>query len=128
MSALHFPPDRGPGFPHTATDWENSAWISLSFAQGSITGDGYDPQAPFIIRGRFDAASGECHWTKTYPGAHDVFYRGFREDKGIWGTWEIQQCARGGFHIWPLGEENAEEVELIEEKPVHEVIAAPQQR
>jgi len=40
-------------------------------------------------------------WTKTYIGAHDVFYRGFREGKGIWGTWEITVHARGGFHIWP---------------------------
>src|SRR6185503_5598371 len=34
-------------------------------------------------------------------GAHDVSYRGFREGKGIWGTWEISLFARGGFHIWP---------------------------
>jgi hypothetical protein len=100
--------------------------LSLSFAQGSITGDGTDPIGPFIIRGRFDATSGECHWTKTYVGAHDVFYTGFREGKGIWGTWEIPGVWRGGFHIWPLGEENAEELELIEDEPVEEVIVAPQ--
>jgi hypothetical protein len=30
-----------------------------------------------------------------------VFYRGFREGKGIWGTWEITIQYHGGFHIWP---------------------------
>ena len=48
-------------------------------------------------------AERECHWTKTYLGSHEVFYRGFREGKGIWGTWEIGGglWGRGGFHIWP---------------------------
>ena len=30
-------------------------------------------------------------------------YRGFREAKGIWGTWSINQT-KGGFHIWPISE------------------------
>lgn len=52
--------------------------------------------------------------------AHDVFYKGFREGKGIWGTWEIRKVGRGGFHIWPLGgdgdENEAEDRE--HERPV----------
>src|SRR5690606_30265422 len=52
---------------------------------------------------RYDAASRECYWTKSYVGAHDVYYRGFREGKGIWGTWEITIQYHGGFHIWPRG-------------------------
>lgn len=47
-------------------------------------------------------------WTKTYVGAHDVFYKGFRERKGIWGTWTIRDEARVGFHIWPLGSDGVE--------------------
>lgn len=99
--------------------------LSLRFENGRITGDGADPVGLFVIAGHFDTSSGDCDWTKTYPGAHDVFYRGFREEKGIWGTWEIHQIWRGGFHIWPLGEENAEELELLEEEPFEEVIGAP---
>jgi hypothetical protein len=34
-------------------------------------------------------------------GGHDVFYKGFREGKGIWGSWEVDE-ATGGFRIWPL--------------------------
>ncbi len=54
------------------------------------------------------------------PVAHDVFYRGFREDKGIWGTWEITHFARGGFHIWPqhAGEGGQEASSAEGEEPV----------
>jgi hypothetical protein len=72
--------------------------LGLTFASGRISGEGNDDVGPFIIAGRFDSADKECHWTKTYVGAHDVFYRGFRESNGIWGTWEILSDARGGFH------------------------------
>jgi hypothetical protein len=94
--------------------------LGLIFADGNLTGDGLDDIGRFLIRGRYDAASRECHWTKTYVGAHDVFYRGFREGKGIWGTWEIGQLNHGGFHIWPRqageGETQAESERL--EEPV----------
>ena len=75
--------------------------LRLTFANGNMSGDGIDDIARFLIKGRYDAANRECYWTKTYVGAHDVFYRGFREGKGIWGTWEIGILAHGGFHIWP---------------------------
>jgi hypothetical protein len=86
--------------------------LLLTFANGNMSGDGVDDVGQFLIKGRYDAASRECYWTKTYVGAHDVFYRGFREGKGIWGTWEIAAWSHGGFHIWPRqageGEERAE--------------------
>ena len=75
--------------------------LALTFTNGSLGGDGSDDIGAFLIKGRYDTASLECHWTKSYIGAHDVFYRGFREGKGIWGTWEIRNDSRGGFHIWP---------------------------
>lgn len=77
--------------------------LQLTFAQGRLTGEGRDDVGRFLLRGRYDAQTLECHWTKTYPGSHDVFYRGFREGKGIWGTWEIGLLSHGGFHIWPKG-------------------------
>lgn len=97
--------------------------LHLDFANGRMTGDGIDDVGRFLVQGRYDAAALECSWTKTYPGSHDVFYRGFREGKGIWGTWEIHAACRGGFHIWPRGsgegEENQEENR--EQKPVDAV-------
>ncbi len=75
--------------------------LNLEFSAGSMSGDGNDDIGRFLIRGKYDATSHECHWTKTYPGSHDVYYRGFREGKGIWGTWEIGFFLHGGFHIWP---------------------------
>ena len=86
--------------------------LHLFFSNGQMTGDGNDDVGRFLIKGRYDAQALECHWTKAYPGSHDVFYRGFREGKGIWGTWEINSDCHGGFHIWPRGSgdgsENAE--------------------
>jgi hypothetical protein len=96
--------------------------LHLTFSQGRMTGEGNDDIGPFIIEGKYDAATNECHWTKQYVGRHSVFYRGFREGRGIWGTWELR-VYRGGFHIWPLnsgtGDEIAEPKE--EEKPVDAV-------
>src|SRR5437868_9672913 len=75
--------------------------LQLIVASGAMTGDGNDAVGRFLIKGRYDEATLECHWTKSYLGAHDVFYRGFREGKGIWGTWELAIPFHGGFHIWP---------------------------
>lgn len=75
--------------------------LGLTFFNGRISGEGNDDIGRFLIGGRFDAADGECYWRKYYIGAHDVFYRGFYEGRGIWGTWEILADAHGGFHIWP---------------------------
>jgi hypothetical protein len=77
--------------------------LDLSFANGDLSGGGSDDVGRFLMAGRYDAGNGECYWTKTYPGSHDVYYRGFREGKGIWGTWHIGNYSHGGFHIWPRG-------------------------
>lgn len=86
--------------------------LQLAFAKGRLTGAGNDDVGPFAVRGQYDIESRECWWTKTYPGSHDVFYRGFREGKGIWGTWEITPFDHGGFNIWPR---QAGELELAKE-------------
>jgi hypothetical protein len=82
--------------------------LHLDFSNGCMGGDGNDDLGRFLIRGKYDSTNRECSWTKTYPGSHDVYYRGFREGKGIWGTWEIGILAHGGFHIWPKGEHEGE--------------------
>ena len=100
--------------------------LTLTFAKGQMDGDGRDDVGGFLIKGRYDGSSGDCHWTKSYLGAHDVFYQGFREGKGIWGTWEIRAWLRGGFHIWPraagAGETEAEHAEA--EAPVDAIAVA----
>ena len=89
--------------------------LTLTFCNHTISGDGTDDIGRFFLAGQFDDAKGECYWTKTYIGAHDVYYRGFRERKGIWGLWELPNES-GGFHIWPLGQgEGEEDYETAEE-------------
>jgi hypothetical protein len=84
--------------------------LSLTFRQGVVSGAGGDPVGSFSIAGRYDAESNEVRWTKTYPGRHDVFYKGYRDNRGIWGTWEIRPGLTGGFHIWPEGQGEGEAV------------------
>jgi len=78
--------------------------LSLTFREGAVSGAGTDPVGPFMILGRYDPESNEVHWTKSYLGAHSVFYKGCRDNRGIWGTWEIHPGLTGGFHIWPKGQ------------------------
>ncbi len=106
--------------------------LDLSFANGNMTGTGADDVGRFLIKGRYDSGAKECYWTKSYVGAHDVFYRGFREGKGIWGVWELS-LGRGGFHIWPrqFGESAGESLSAetkksdeasVDEKPALEPV------
>ncbi|HWH70534.1 MAG TPA: hypothetical protein VNT26_14195 [Candidatus Sulfotelmatobacter sp.] len=101
MSDSLFPSGPWTGFYNYYPGDRHRMDLHLSFAMGRISGHGSDDIGRFTIKGHYETASGECYWTKTYLGAHDVFYRGFREGKGIWGTWEIALYSHGGFHIWP---------------------------
>jgi hypothetical protein len=100
--------------------------LRLTFRQGEMSGEGRDWVGKFVIRGRYSTADGRCRWHKRYLGKHDVFYQGFNEGKGIWGTWEISESAaqfsqRGGFHIWPEGMADPTKPSLHEavEPPIH---------
>jgi hypothetical protein len=98
--------------------------LHLTFQQGVMTGEGRDWVGAFLITGRYQVTTGECHWTKRYLAKHDVFYKGFNEGKGIWGTWEIPPeqnsgiTSRGGFHIWPEGMPDPSGDQLREEADV----------
>jgi hypothetical protein len=107
--------------------------LRLTFCAGVMKGEGHDWVGAFVIDGLYDINDGKCHWTKEYLGKHDVFYQGFNEGKGIWGSWEIaSQHGRlhGGFHIWPEGMGNPsddhlyEEAELPVEKELETAITA----
>lgn len=92
--------------------------LHLSFRSGEMTGEGRDWVGRFVIHGRYTLEDGKCYWTKKYLGKHDVFYQGFNEGKGIWGTWEIASDVlpqRGGFHIWPEGMPDPSQPQLEEE-------------
>jgi hypothetical protein len=128
VSDAQFPSGPWTGFYNYAPGDKHRMDLHLVFKDGSVSGDGNDDIGLFLIRGRYDAASSECHWTKTYPGSHDVYYRGFREGKGIWGTWEIGTLAHGGFHIWPKGEPEGEtETAVAEAAPPVEAIGEDQE-
>jgi hypothetical protein len=132
--ALGVFPFRGTNYPVTHDMFPSGPWtgfynyspkdkhrmdLDLTFVSGRMTGVGNDNVGRFKIQGYYDAASLECSWTKSYIGAHSVFYRGFREGKGIWGTWEITLQTHGGFHIWPkqAGEGEGENITAEKEQP-----------
>ena len=121
MSEEPYPSGPWVGFYNYRPGDRHRMDLNLTFARGFIAGDGNDDVGRFFIKGRYEETTRECHWTKSYVGAHDVFYRGFREGKGIWGTWEITIRYHGGFHIWPreAGEgksetESAEQVQPVD--------------
>jgi hypothetical protein len=125
-----FPSGAWTGFYNYRPGDRHRMDLHLAFANGRLSGDGNDDIGRFLIKGSYDPASLECSWTKSYVGAHNVSYRGFREGKGIWGTWEIVQRAfnsHGGFHIWPRqageGEERAAAAES--EKPADAIATEP---
>jgi hypothetical protein len=93
--------------------------LHLTFRNGVMTGEGRDWVGDFTLTGRYSVDDGRCHWSKRYVGKHDVFYKGFNEGKGIWGTWEIPQGMAerwtGGFYIWPEGMADPTQQHLTEE-------------
>ena len=104
-----FPSGPWVGFylmPHTRGK-RHPTELKLTFADGTMTGSGRDVVGPFTIQGRYEVVEGKCRWVKHYHGKHDVYYSGFNEGKGIWGTWDIPNALgvvwNGGFHIWPAG-------------------------
>ena len=107
--------------------------LHLTFSNGKISGEGTDNVGQFVIKGQYDVKIAECSWTKTYVGGHDVYYRGFREGKGIWGTWEIGPGPEnhGGFHIWPKATPEGDIVQTtaIAKRPVEPLkINAPKRK
>ena len=95
---------------------------SIAYPKTTAGGARDSPSGPMSSeRGRYSLADGKCHWTKSYLGKHDVFYQGYNEGKGIWGTWEIPAGPtqplgwRGGFHIWPEGMADPTQPTLSEE-------------
>jgi len=90
--------------------------MALTFKNERIDGEGCDSVGVFIVDGHYDPDANECWWTKGYVGFHEVAYHGFREGRRIWGTWLLAEGGHGGFQIWPVGEEPAEEMAAAREQ------------
>lgn len=80
--------------------------LLLTFKSGKIEGSSVLPDETVTIQGTYDGESLECRFTFRFdrPGDIDGF-RGFREGRGIWGTWQcpVVGCT-GGFQIWPAAD------------------------
>ncbi|MGF1580182.1 MAG: hypothetical protein ACFCD0_12535 [Gemmataceae bacterium] len=96
--------------------------MELTFANGDLTGEGRDFVGKFLMRGTYDLNDGRCTWHKRYLGGHDIYYKGFNEGKGIWGTWELTPApsVTGGFHIWPesMGDPSEQTLEEQADLPI----------
>jgi len=92
--------------------------LLLTFANGTMSGEGRDAVGEFLVSGRYHTDNGVCNFRKQYVARHAVEYSGFNEGKGIWGTWEIRAAAKGGFHIWPEGMTTAGEDALAAEEEI----------
>ena len=97
--------------------------LRLTFRTGVMIGEGRDWVGAFSVKGEYNVTDGKAWWHKKYVGKHDVFYKGFNEGKGIWGTWEIGHpsigvLATGGFHIWPEGQGDGSTDHLEAEAPI----------
>ena len=111
MPDKDFPSGPWTGFYQYKNGQRGQQDLRLTFESGRMTGTGADELGQFIIEGSYSAESKEAKWLKSYPGAHSIDYRGFREGPvpGIWGTWSIGSDWHGGFHIWPAGDTNIED-------------------
>ena len=120
MPEKDFPSGPWTGFYQYATGQRGQQDLVLNFAHGRMTGTGVDELGQFLIEGSYNTETREAKWLKSYPAAHSIEYRGFREGPvtGIWGTWHISADWHGGFHIWPVGAANSEnDEEIAEAKP-----------
>lgn len=79
----------------------------LHFSGGTVTGHGTDDIGAFSWQGVYDTEALTCSLTKAYA-THSVAYRGQVDENGIWGTWSMFMSS-GGFHLWPVSEEEEEE-------------------
>jgi hypothetical protein len=106
--------------------------LALRFRDGRVNGQGADCVGAFTLDGRYDVSNGRVTIHKRYIGAHFVAYNGQNDDDGrwIWGVWTLRDATgidRGGFHIWPKGEQDptARRTSAEQELPSPELELAP---
>ena len=86
---------------------KQSMSLSLGFANGRVDGAGRDIVGQFTFSGTYDLKTGCVQIVKQYLGKHRVLYDGANQGDGmwLWGLWTLRYL-RGGFHLWPEGEED----------------------
>lgn len=125
MDSKGFPSGEWVGFyTYSGRARKHRMDLILDFSNGRISGEGMDDVGGFVITGTYNSTSMECSWSKDYIGRHTVFYEGYGENKGIWGTWEIY-IDTGGFHIWPVSGGSGADASETEEEPVEDVELEP---
>ncbi len=92
--------------------------FTLHFQSNIVTGSGSDEVAIFRWEGSYDTTELWCKMTKRYT-SHTVFYDGHVDENGIWGTWNIWNFTKGGFHIWPKA--SAENLAAKEKESIPEM-------
>jgi len=95
--------------------------LSLAFVDGRVSGVGLDSVGRFDFGGTYDLKTGRAIMMKQYVGRHTVEYDGINQNDGLWlwGTWNIRSF-RGGFHLWPEGEDDPTQRRLKAEKEFQE--------
>ncbi len=118
MSEIDFPSGPWTGFYNYGRGVrEHRMDLVLTFADHTVSGEGSDDIARFIVTGRFDARQTvRCYWTKLTSADMTFTIGGFREGKGIWGLWELPSES-SGFHIWPRGQEDGDQSHEAAEEP-----------
>jgi hypothetical protein len=117
-------PDKSDKQPAVETDsrfpsgpwvgfWIQRGWgkhqmsLSLAFVNGRVIGYGRDVVGRFDFSGMYDLKTRCVRMVKQYERAHRVGYNGANQNDGmwVWGMWTVGED-RGGFHIWPEGEDD----------------------
>lgn len=99
--------------------------LDLTFRAGRMTGRGQDDIGIFGISGHYELDSRKVWWTKSYVGAHSVYYAGVQSGRTIQGDWTIPPNYRGGFSIWPGGDSALDgEFFLVEQRPIEQRLPA----
>jgi len=97
--------------------------LSLTFIDGRVSGEGRDVVGRFNFVGNYDLTSGRVHMRKHYENAHSVGYDGANQGDGmwLWGVWHVGGD-RGGFHLWPEGEDDPTQGRLrtVKELPIEQ--------
>lgn len=112
----HFPSGQWEGFYlHFGQKYKKEN--ILNFCDGIVSGHGTDGIGSYTWKGKYDTEDGNCHMTKTYVGAHQVFYSGIVDENGFWGHWKLQFMS-DGFHLWPKKAKAKGQFQLTETEEV----------
>ena len=97
--------------------------FTLTFKNGAVTGGGIDDVGAFTWRGHYDKEKLRCQLQKRYATSL-VFYDGYVDENGIWGSWNIPLRIRGGFHLWPKG--MSEDMTIRDKEQIPESLKIPE--